>query len=211
MAKNRLHSLAATGFVALLAGPALAQDAAAPAKADPASPASTPAPAPAPNPKPAAKLELRVTQTVLDGPDGGTQLILTDTAGEHARDVTGEAVFKAEPANVVTIDRRGYVTAAGDGKASIVATLPNAGAAPARVEITVSNFGRNRPPTSSTTSSPSSPSTTATAAAATASPVARTTSAFPCWATNPGTTATTSSASRAGAASFPPRRKTACC
>ncbi|MCB1235058.1 MAG: DUF1549 domain-containing protein, partial [Verrucomicrobiae bacterium] len=144
MAKNRLHSLAATGFVALLAGPALAQDAAAPAKADPASPASTPAPAPAPNPKPAAKLELRVTQTVLDGPDGGTQLILTDTAGEHARDVTGEAVFKAEPANVVTIDRRGYVTAAGDGKASIVATLPNAGAAPARVEITVSNFGREQ-------------------------------------------------------------------
>ncbi len=76
---------------------------------------------------------------VLIGPDSSQQLLVTGTySSGPVRDLTRQARYASAPAGIVAIDSSGVVTPLRDGKAEITAEV--AGAAPARVGVTVREF-----------------------------------------------------------------------
>ncbi|NNE93473.1 MAG: DUF1553 domain-containing protein [Verrucomicrobiales bacterium] len=90
-----------------------------------------------------AKLGINRTEATLTGPDAGTQLIISNSAGKYEADLTDKVTFSAEPANVVNIDKRGYVTPAGNGTATITAKAETG--APVTCKITVKEFEKEQP------------------------------------------------------------------
>ncbi len=76
---------------------------------------------------------------VLSGPDASQQLLVLGTfASGQVRDLTRQTRYSSRPAGVVAVDAAGLVTPLADGKAEIAAEA--AGAAPARIGVTVTRF-----------------------------------------------------------------------
>jgi hypothetical protein len=75
----------------------------------------------------------------LAGRDAWQQLLVTgETANGQTRDLTRSAMYTVEPAAIVHVDASGLVTPIKEGTATITATV--AGAAPARVQVTVAHL-----------------------------------------------------------------------
>ena len=77
---------------------------------------------------------------LLNGPNGRQQLLVT--AGEN-RDVTREVKFEVQPAGIVEVSPTGLVEPRADGKATIVAKLPDGSQASLPVEV--ANFAKTQP------------------------------------------------------------------
>src|SRR5438067_1536619 len=84
-----------------------------------AAPAAVEKPAPA-APAASESLTIRPATVELAADDPGVQLLAT-AKGSHGgrRDVTGEAAWTVEPAGVVAVDRTGYLTPIGPGRATL--------------------------------------------------------------------------------------------
>lgn len=71
----------------------------------------------------AAEIRVLPAETVLTGPNAAQRLIVLSTdAGQVVGDVTQQATFASASPNVATVDRQGFVKAAGDGETVITAT-----------------------------------------------------------------------------------------
>jgi hypothetical protein len=82
-------------------------------------------------------------RSVLRGPDARRQLVVTGVySSGQLRDLTGKSVFEASPPGVVLVDAAGFVTPAGDGKATVVATGPDG--LTSDVTLTVEGFSSPR-------------------------------------------------------------------
>jgi hypothetical protein len=82
-------------------------------------------------------------RSVLRGPDARRQLVVTGHyASGQLRDLTARSAFEASPPGVVLVDAAGFVTPAGDGKATVVARSPEG--LTAEIALAVEGFSQPR-------------------------------------------------------------------
>ncbi len=78
----------------------------------------------------------------LNGLHEGRQLLVTESVGSKARDVTREARFSADPPNIVRVSTQGYVRPMGKGVASIIVEV---GGVKRVAKVAVKDFDDSKP------------------------------------------------------------------
>lgn len=89
-----------------------------------------------------AAIEVFPVQFELNGLHEGRQLLATSSAGDKTRDLTREARYTVEPANIVRVSTRGFVRPIGKGVATIIVEVAGV---KRETKVTVTDFDDSKP------------------------------------------------------------------